>query len=120
MSLFASSKTNPQTIHLVIDSQGRSDKMSPTTKKVLQATSVILIVLGLSLIIGGSMFFGLGAAAACGVLATGMTAILLAVAPTMVPLGMTSLLSGCHLLYLSEKGSISSSTLNITDLLKIK
>ncbi len=110
-----------QNLHLIIESPSREEKMSPTIKKVFQLASILLIFLGVSLIVGGSACFGIGAvAAASGVLAAGISAILLSTAPTMIPLGMTSLLSGCHLLYVSQKGTISSKTLGITDLLTIK
>ena len=110
-----------QNLHLIIDTPSREDKMSPTVKKVFQLASILLMILGVTLIVGGGACFGIGAAAvAGGSLAAGISAILLSTAPTMIPLGLTSLLSGCHMLFLSEKGSFGSKTLGISDLLTIK
>jgi hypothetical protein len=98
--------TGDKTVHLIIDSPpNRDDQMSATSNKVLKVIAVILIILGISLIVGGSVFFGLGAAAGAGVIAAGISAVMLASAPAMIPLGLTTLLSGCNLLAAADKGS---------------
>jgi hypothetical protein len=111
--------TQRQELHVIIDSPpNKDDKISPSMKKVLKVVACILIVLGISLMIGGSLFFGLGAAAGLGVMAAGVSAVLLASGPTMIPLGLTALLSGCRLFYVSQKESFSSKSLDIGDFLK--
>lgn len=105
--------SNHQVHHLIIETPTKN-KMSHTLKKVLNVVACILIILGVSLMMGGSLFFGFGAAG--GFFAAGISTAMLAAAPTMIPLGLTSLLSGCHMLYISEKGSFNSKTLDISDL----
>jgi len=107
--------------HVIVDAQtNKEDRMSPTLKTMLKAAACFLVCLGLFFVVGGSIFFGVGIAAGCGVINSGISAIMLSSASTMIPLGITSLLSGCHLFYISEKGSFYSKNIGLTDLIKIK
>jgi hypothetical protein len=71
---------------------------SPTTKKVIKVAAIILMALGIALILAGSAFFGMGVVGA-------ISAIGLASAQAMIPLGVISLISGCHLWQNSERGT---------------
>jgi len=89
-------------IHLIIDAPKHDDKkMSETTKKVLKSVAVVLLILGVSLLIGGGIFCGIGAFLA-------IPAAAFACIPTVLPLALTMLLAGCNLLMMSDRGTFKS------------
>jgi hypothetical protein len=91
-------------IHLVIDKPPKESGMSPTLQKIIRIAAISLISLGICLFVGGSLCTGLGALA---ILPAASIAGAMACGPALLTLAVTSVYSGCHLLYNAEKRSFS-------------
>ena len=73
-----------------------SNKPSPTIQKLMKVAACILIALGVALIVWATISLGLGAAAI-------MSAAALSAAQASLPVGIVSLVAGCHMLSSSHK-----------------
>lgn len=71
-------------------------------QKVMRVAAIILICLGVALILGGASFFGLGAPLGL--------AVALAAAQGIITLGIGSLIGGCQMLNMAEKGKTPKET----------
>jgi predicted phage tail protein len=110
-------ETNAKVVRLVVESKPKEFKMSSTLQKILRVAGCILVALGIALMVGGALCIGLGAASV--IPAVAVVAVM-SCGPTMIPLGISSLLSGCHLFYIAEKRSFSKlKTVNVNDLLDL-